>query len=136
MYPFGTRGHCDAPAAALPIPSSPAPTVGEVDTYEVVVVVAVKNAVREIVSPTTYDTPDQANAELAKITVAQRSGDEWPDVAWLSVRGADVSAAFVRAGERRGGLSTDLESLMRRMQGVLGRKPTNAGDEAGRADDI
>jgi len=98
------------------------------DTYEVVVVVAVKSAVREIVSPTTYDTLDEANAELAKITAAQRSDDEWPDVPWLSVKGADVSAAFVRASERRG-LPTDIESLMRSVQEMLGRKPGKAGDD-------
>jgi hypothetical protein len=100
------------------------------DTYEVVVVVAVKSAVREIVSPTTHDRLDQAHAELAKITAAQRSGDEWPDVPWLSVKGADVSAAFVRASERRGGLPADIESLMQRMRDVLGFKSADADKAA------
>jgi hypothetical protein len=89
------------------------------------VVVAVKNAVREIVSPTTYESLDQASAELAKITAAQRSGDEWPDVPWLSVKGGDVSAAFVRASERRGGPRADIESLMQRMRDALGLKPAD-----------
>ena len=95
------------------------------DTYEVVVIIAVKSAVREIVSPTTYDRLDQANAELAKITAAQRSGDEWPDVPWLSVRGVDVTAAFVRTSERRGVLPADIESLKERMRDVLGFKPAD-----------
>jgi hypothetical protein len=106
------------------------------DTYEVVAVVAVKSAVRDIVSPTIYDTLDDANAELAKIAAAQRGDNEWPDVPWLSVKGADVSAAFVRPTERRGGLPTDIESLMRRMQELVGRKPADPGEEAGRADDV
>jgi hypothetical protein len=105
------------------------------DTYEVVAVVAVKSGVRDIVSPTIYETLDDANAELAKIAAAQRGGDGWPDVAWLSVKGADVSAAFVRPTERRG-LPADIESLMRRMQELLGRKPAGPGEEAGRADDV
>jgi hypothetical protein len=96
------------------------------DTYEVVVLVGVKNAVREIVSPTTYETLDQANAALAKIATAQRGEIDWPDVPWLAVKGADVSAAFVRASERRNGRPADLESLVQRMGEILGFKPAGA----------
>ena len=103
---------------------------GGMDTYEVVVVVAVKSAVREIVSPTTYDTLDEANAELAKITAAQKSDNEWPDVPWLSIKGTDVTAGFVRASERSGGLPTDIDALMKRMAKFIGATPADTDTKA------
>jgi hypothetical protein len=95
-------------------------------SYEIVVVFAVKNSTREIVSPTSYETLDKANADLDKIAAARRSGEEWPDVPWLSIRSADVTAAFVRGADRPGGPPTDIEALIRRMGELLGFKQ---GDE-------
>src|SRR5919204_346906 len=54
------------------------------DRYEVIVVIAVQNGVRDIASPRSYEQLAQAEAELARLTAALQSGD-WREGPWLSV---------------------------------------------------
>ena len=72
------------------------------DRYEVIVVIAVENGVRDIASPRAYEQLAQAEAELARLTAALQSGD-WREVPWLSVfKGGEPQLVYVR--RRRLGL--------------------------------